>query len=159
DPDRGTWLPSAGLPAGLATSANLGPAHRDRAGRNPRIGRSRDRATAGGRGGLVMRAARLHGPRDLRVEAVAPPPPGAGGVLLEVAAAGICGTDFRIWTGERPVRYPLIPGHEFVGKVVAVGTGVERVGVGQRVAIEPNWGCGDCDLCQVGRGNLCLRRT
>ncbi|HEV8675130.1 MAG TPA: alcohol dehydrogenase catalytic domain-containing protein [Methylomirabilota bacterium] len=106
-----------------------------------------------------MRAAVLRGPRQLRVEQVAPPTPGPGEALVRVAAAGICGTDYRIWTGERPVRYPLTPGHEFVGDVAAVGPGVERIRPGQRVAIEPNWGCGDCDLCREGRANLCLART
>jgi L-iditol 2-dehydrogenase len=93
------------------------------------------------------------------VERVEPPTPGAGEVLLRVSAAGICGTDFRIWTGERPVRYPLTPGHEFVGDVVGVGPGVRSLRAGDRVAVEPNWGCGSCDLCQDGQENVCLRRT
>jgi L-iditol 2-dehydrogenase len=80
-------------------------------------------------------------------------------VLVRVAAAGICGTDYRIWSGERPVQYPLVPGHEFIGEVVGAGPRVTRLRPGQRVAIEPNWGCGACDLCHEGSGNLCLRRT
>jgi threonine dehydrogenase-like Zn-dependent dehydrogenase len=80
-------------------------------------------------------------------------------VLVRVGAAGICGTDYRIWTGERRVPYPLIPGHEFIGDVVAVGAGVTRVAPGGRVAVEPNWGCDTCDLCREGRENLCLART
>src|SRR5437867_3745947 len=95
----------------------------------------------------------------LGVETVPDPAPGDGEVLVRVAAAGICGTDYRIWSGERPVRYPLTPGHEFTGDVVAVGAGVSRVGLGERVAVEPNWGCGRCDLCRDGSGNLCLVRT
>jgi 2-desacetyl-2-hydroxyethyl bacteriochlorophyllide A dehydrogenase len=87
------------------------------------------------------------------------PTAGAGEVLVRVGAAGICGTDYRIWTGERRVPYPLIPGHEFIGDVVAVGAGVTRVAPGSRVAVEPNWGCGACDLCREGRENLCLART
>jgi 2-desacetyl-2-hydroxyethyl bacteriochlorophyllide A dehydrogenase len=106
-----------------------------------------------------MRAAVLTGPRAFRVEGVEEPTLGAGDVRVRVAAAGICGTDYRIWTGERPVRYPLIPGHEFIGDVVEVGPGVTRVAPGDRVAVEPNWGCGACDLCRAGRGNLCLDRT
>ncbi|MBI2467789.1 MAG: alcohol dehydrogenase catalytic domain-containing protein, partial [Candidatus Rokubacteria bacterium] len=106
-----------------------------------------------------MRAAVLRAPRDLRVESVEAPVAGPGEVLIRVSAAGICGTDYRIWTGERPVRYPLTPGHEFVGEVAAVGPGVGRVAVGDRVAVEPNWGCGACDLCREGSGNLCLART
>lgn len=106
-----------------------------------------------------MTAAVLHAPRTLRVEAVAEPAAGPGEVLVRVRAAGICGTDWRIWTGERAVRYPLVPGHEFIGDVAAVGAGVARVVVGDRVAVEPNWGCGTCDLCGAGSGNLCLART
>ncbi len=106
-----------------------------------------------------MRAAVLHAPGVLRVEEVGAPAPGRGEALVRVAAAGICGTDYRIWTGERRVGYPLIPGHEFVGRVTAVGPDVSRVTVGDRVAVEPNWGCGACDLCREGSGNLCLRRT
>jgi 2-desacetyl-2-hydroxyethyl bacteriochlorophyllide A dehydrogenase len=93
------------------------------------------------------------------VEQVAAPVPGPGEAVVRVGAAGICGTDYRIWTGDRPVRYPLIPGHELVGDVVAVGAGVSRVALGDRVAVEPNWGCGACDLCREGSGNVCLRRT
>lgn len=108
---------------------------------------------------MTMKAAVLHGPRALRVETVDAPTPGPGEVLVRVAAAGICGTDYRIWSGDRPVSYPLIPGHEFVGEVVAVGPDVGRLAPGDRAAIEPNWGCGRCDLCREGSGNLCLERT
>jgi threonine dehydrogenase-like Zn-dependent dehydrogenase len=106
-----------------------------------------------------MKAAVLAGPRTLRVETVRDPAPAPGEVLVRVSAAGVCGTDYRIWTGERRVRYPLIPGHEFVGSVVAVGPGVTRVRPGDRVAVEPNWGCGVCDLCRDGNENVCLGRT
>jgi len=106
-----------------------------------------------------MRAAVLRAPRALRVERVEPPAPGPGEALVRVTAAGICGTDYRIWTGERAVRYPLTPGHEFVGEVVGVGAGVSGIRTGDRVAVEPNWGCGSCDLCRDGQGNVCLQRT
>jgi 2-desacetyl-2-hydroxyethyl bacteriochlorophyllide A dehydrogenase len=106
-----------------------------------------------------MQAAVLRGPRALQVSAVRDPAPRGGEVLVRVAAAGICGTDYRIWTGERLVRYPLIPGHEFIGDVVAVGPDVARLSAGDRVAVEPNWGCGACDLCRDAHGNLCLGRT
>jgi L-iditol 2-dehydrogenase len=73
--------------------------------------------------------------------------------------AGLCGTDYRIWTGDRPVTYPLVLGHEFVGLVADVGPGVTRVEVGARVAVEPNYSCGACALCREGNRNLCLSRT
>jgi 2-desacetyl-2-hydroxyethyl bacteriochlorophyllide A dehydrogenase len=105
-----------------------------------------------------VKAAVLTGPRAFRLETVRDPIAGEGEALVRVEAVGICGTDYRIWTGERRVRYPLIPGHEFIGNVVAVGPGVTRVAPGSRVAVEPNWGCGTCDLCREGSGNLCLAR-
>ena len=80
-------------------------------------------------------------------------------MLVRVAMAGLCGTDYSIWSGDRPVRYPLVPGHEFVGHVDAIGEGVSRVRVGDRVAIEPNYSCGACPLCREGNRNLCLSRT
>lgn len=106
-----------------------------------------------------MKAAVLHGPRDLRLERTPSPIPGPGDVLVRVAVAGLCGTDYRIWTGDRPVHYPRVLGHEFVGWVEAVGDGVERVAVGQRVVIEPNYSCRTCPLCREGNRNLCLART
>jgi L-iditol 2-dehydrogenase len=57
------------------------------------------------------------------------------------------------------VSYPRVLGHEFVGHVEAIGPGVHRVGVGDRVVIEPNYSCGACPLCREGHRNLCLART
>jgi len=73
--------------------------------------------------------------------------------------AGLCGTDYRIWSGDRPVEYPRILGHEFVGRIEAVGGDVEQLKVGQRVVAEPNYSCGRCPLCLEGNRNLCARRT
>ena len=106
-----------------------------------------------------MKAAVLHGPRALRIEGVRPPDPGAGDVLVRVAAAGLCGTDYSIFSGDRPVSYPRVMGHEFVGLIEAVGAGVSTPRVGDRVAIEPNYSCGVCALCREGNRNLCLART
>lgn len=106
-----------------------------------------------------MRAAVLRAPKDLRVEATRDPAPGPGEALVHVRAAGLCGTDFRIWSGDRPVRYPLIMGHEFVGEVAAVGPGVDNVKPGEAVAVEPNYSCETCPLCREGNRNLCLSRT
>src|SRR5438309_32797 len=97
-----------------------------------------------------MKAAVLHGPRDLRVQAIAPPEPGAGEVLVQVTLAGLCGTDHRIWSGKRSVRYPRVMGHELVGRLAESG---------ERVVVEPNFSCGACALCREGNRNLCLART
>jgi threonine dehydrogenase-like Zn-dependent dehydrogenase len=85
--------------------------------------------------------------------------PGSEEATVRVTVAGLCGTDYRIWAGDRPVRYPRVMGHEFVGTVDAVGAGVTRVRVGDRVAVEPNYSCGVCPLCREGNRNLCLSRT
>src|SRR6266852_2496305 len=84
---------------------------------------------------------------------------GPDDALVRVALAGLCGTDHRIWSGDRPVSYPLIMGHEFVGRVEAVGRNVSHLRVGQRVVAEPNYSCGRCPLCLEGNRNLCARRT
>lgn len=106
-----------------------------------------------------MKAAVLHAPQDLRVETVPDPIPGPGEALVRVRATGLCGTDYRIWSGDRPARYPLIMGHEFIGDVAAVGEGVGSVKPGDRVAVEPNYSCAHCSLCLSGNRNLCLKRT
>jgi 2-desacetyl-2-hydroxyethyl bacteriochlorophyllide A dehydrogenase len=106
-----------------------------------------------------MRAAVLHAPRSLRLEEVPVPALEAGDVLVRVSLAGLCGTDYSIWTGERPVRYPRIMGHELLGVVEAVAGGVRRVKRGERVALEPNYSCGQCPLCREGNRNLCLGRV
>jgi L-iditol 2-dehydrogenase len=106
-----------------------------------------------------MKAALLHAPRDLRIERAAPPVPGPDEVLVGVTMAGLCGTDYSIWTGARAVRYPRIMGHELVGRVRAVADGVTHVREGDAVVIEPNYSCGGCPLCREGNRNLCLART
>jgi 2-desacetyl-2-hydroxyethyl bacteriochlorophyllide A dehydrogenase len=106
-----------------------------------------------------VKAAILHGPRDLRVESSRAPEPGRDEVLVRVSVAGLCGTDYRIWTGDRPVDYPRVLGHEFVGRIEALGPGVDRVALGDRVVVEPNYSCGVCPLCREGNRNLCLART
>ena len=74
----------------------------------------------------TLRGAILHGPRDLRIESARMPEPGPGEVVVRVGMAGLCGTDYRIWTGDRPVAYPLVMGHEFVGQVSAIALSHRR---------------------------------
>jgi 2-desacetyl-2-hydroxyethyl bacteriochlorophyllide A dehydrogenase len=74
-----------------------------------------------------------------------------------VAACGICGTDLHILDGEFAPALPIIPGHEFAGTVVAVGTEVTDLTIGQRVAVDPSLYCNECHYCRLGRNNLCER--
>jgi L-iditol 2-dehydrogenase len=85
--------------------------------------------------------------------------PGRGEVLLEVLAAGICGTDLHIAADEFPSEPPVTMGHEVTGEVAAVGEGVPATWIGVRVACETYFAyCGMCEHCRAGRPNLCERR-
>jgi propanol-preferring alcohol dehydrogenase len=85
------------------------------------------------------------------------PGPGRGEVLVEVAVCGVCRTDLHVRDGDLPPhRSPVVPGHEVVGRVVAVGEGVARFAEGDRVGVA--WlrhTCGECRWCRRGRENLC----
>lgn len=85
------------------------------------------------------------------------PQPGAGQLLLEVAACGICRTDLHIVDGElTEPRLPLVPGHQIVGRVVRCGAGVNGDVIGQRVGVPWLGGtCGSCRYCLGGQENLC----
>ena len=106
-----------------------------------------------------MKAARLYGPRDLRVEDVPRPEPQAGDLLIRVCAVGICGSDVHYYEdggiGENRVTEAHELGHEFAGVVAALGPGVEGPPVGTRVAVEPAIHCGTCEFCLEGNPNLC----
>lgn len=103
-----------------------------------------------------MIAAVVERPGKVGIERVDDPTPGPGEVLVQVAACGICGTDLHILDGESPLaRYPIVPGHELCGEVVAAGHQVEDLRVGDFVAVDPNLPCGHCRMCQAGRENLC----
>lgn len=77
-------------------------------------------------------------------------------VIIQVQAAGICGSDISIYRGTSPVAtYPRVIGHEFAGIVTEVGEGVTDLCVGDHVAVNPVCNCGTCRVCQKGRGNVC----
>ncbi len=102
-----------------------------------------------------MKAALLVAPRSVRVQDVPTPQPAAGEVLVQVSLAGICGSDHTLYAGKFNVPLPVIPGHEMVGRVAALGPGVAGLAVGQRVTLQPNIGCEACPLCLSGSRNLC----
>jgi propanol-preferring alcohol dehydrogenase len=97
--------------------------------------------------------------KPLALKQLALPMPGPGQVLIKVAACGVCHTDLHAAHGDWPVKPtpPFIPGHEAAGTVVALGAGVESVGLGDRVGVP--WlhqACGHCEFCLTGRETLCL---
>src|SRR3990170_8452868 len=85
------------------------------------------------------------------------PEPGAGQILIKVAACGVCRTDLHIFDGElRHPKLPLVLGHEIVGHVAALGPGVEEFSVGDRVGVPwLGWTDGTCRYCRRGGENLC----
>jgi L-iditol 2-dehydrogenase len=102
-----------------------------------------------------MQAVRFIEVGRMDVGGVPDPEPARGEVVVQVAAAGICGTDRHILKGEFPSRPPVVLGHEFAGTVVALGEGVTTHRVGDLVACDPNIACGVCPSCLLGRINLC----
>lgn len=94
--------------------------------------------------------------QPLRLVERALPRPGKGELLVEVSACGVCRTDLHVLDGEVAAHYPVVPGHEIVGRVRALGPGVEGIALGDRVGI-PWLGhtCGICSYCLSDRENLC----
>jgi propanol-preferring alcohol dehydrogenase len=83
--------------------------------------------------------------------------PSAGEILVAVAACGVCRTDLHVVDGElSEPKLPLVPGHEIVGQVAALGAGFTGFAIGERVGV-PWLGrtCGQCPYCAAGRENLC----
>jgi 2-desacetyl-2-hydroxyethyl bacteriochlorophyllide A dehydrogenase len=103
-----------------------------------------------------MKAALLLAPRQLEIRDAAAPALGKSDVLIQPIQAGICGSDVSLFMGHRTApAYPLLLGHEVVGRVVETGGEVTTLRVGQRVIVEPNYPCGACAYCRAGHGNIC----
>ncbi|MCC9180329.1 alcohol dehydrogenase catalytic domain-containing protein [Mycolicibacterium mageritense] len=90
-----------------------------------------------------------------KVVDVADPQCPPDGVIVEVAATGVCRSDWHAWRGHDPVELPIIPGHEFAGTIAAVGAGVTRWQVGDRVTAPFVLGCGRCEFCLSGEAQVC----
>ena len=117
-----------------------------------------------------MKAARFHGPGDIRIDDVPEPTVGPGQVKVDVEWCGICGTDLHEYL-EGPIfippkgsphpltgqEMPVVMGHEFAGVIAEVGAGVTNVKEGDRVAVEPYDVCGECSACRIGRYNICRK--
>lgn len=114
-----------------------------------------------------MKAARWHGPRNIKIEDIPEPRPKKGEVKVKVHWCGICGSDLHEYvagpifipydkehslTGEKA---PIVLGHEFAGEVVEVGEGVTTLKIGDKVVVEPIISCKECENCGIGKYNLC----
>jgi 2-desacetyl-2-hydroxyethyl bacteriochlorophyllide A dehydrogenase len=111
-----------------------------------------------------MRAFVVTGPERCAVQEVPRPSPVPGEVVVDVARAGVCGTDVEFFTGEMAylhdghAAYPMRLGHEWCGVVAALGPGVDESWLGRRVAGDTMLGCGRCHRCHSGRQHLCESR-
>ena len=99
-----------------------------------------------------MRAALLAEPGRIDIAEMPHPDVAAGHVLVGVNTLGVCGTDRQIFSGDIPVSYPRIMGHEIVGEVLEPSEGFIP---GERVIVDPSITCGRCERCLEGRGNIC----
>jgi propanol-preferring alcohol dehydrogenase len=108
----------------------------------------------------AMRAMVLTAPgAPLQLQERQDPAPGPGEVRVKISACGVCRTDLHVVDGELPgISYPIVPGHEVVGRVDVLGAGVSALRIGERVGV-PWLGCtcGECSYCTSGQENLCDR--
>jgi 2-desacetyl-2-hydroxyethyl bacteriochlorophyllide A dehydrogenase len=102
-----------------------------------------------------VKAAVVVTPGTIEIRDVPDPAPGPTDVVVRPAAVGICGTDLHIMDGEFAPAFPIVPGHEFAGEIVAVGSAVAGYSAGDRVAVDPSLYCGYCYYCKRARGNQC----
>jgi 2-desacetyl-2-hydroxyethyl bacteriochlorophyllide A dehydrogenase len=103
-----------------------------------------------------MKAMVLRAPGNLVLDDVARPAVDADDVLVRITHSGICGTDYKIFSGAIPVHYPRVMGHEMTGEV-ADATGSARYRTGDRVIVDPQLYCGSCFHCRIGQTHLCPR--
>jgi threonine dehydrogenase-like Zn-dependent dehydrogenase len=112
-----------------------------------------------------MKAFAISGPGQAGVEEVEPPTAATGEVVVDVARAGICGTDIEFYTGQMQylhdgnASYPVRIGHEWMGTVSAIGDGVDPSWIGRRVTGDTMLGCGTCRRCRAGYHHVCRFRT
>lgn len=106
-----------------------------------------------------MKSATLTDVNSVEIDERQRPEPNGDELLVEVNACGVCATDMHMYGGSLTVDYPITPGHESAGEVVAVGDDVEDYETGDRVAINPSIPCHECRACKSGRENLCQELT
>ena len=104
----------------------------------------------------TMKEVVITGPKQYEIREVPVPKPGDGEVLIQMKAAGVCGSDVHQFLGENPnAVFPRVPGHETAGVIVAVGKDVKNIKVGDHVVVDLVVACGECPQCKKGRRNVC----
>ncbi len=107
-----------------------------------------------------MRAAVLERPGMITTSAtVEKPQQKADEALISVSLSGVCGSDHSIFNGKYDNPYPIIPGHEAIGTIEAIGDQVSKFNTGDKVIIHPNYSCGECDMCRKGLKNICRNKV
>jgi D-arabinitol dehydrogenase (NADP+) len=103
-----------------------------------------------------MKAIVYDAPKQFQYKDVPDPEAGPDDVIVRIQACGLCGTDLHIHEGDFAPRWPLIPGHEFTGEILSVGSNIKDLKVGQRMVGNSNESCGKCFYCLRGEPLLCL---
>ena len=112
-----------------------------------------------------MKAVVIYGPEKVKLEDVKIKEPGCGEVLIKIKAAGLCGTDYELYTNDMVYlneglsKLPIIPGHEWSGVIEKIGEGVSKFKAGDKVTGECTVSCGKCYYCERGIQNQCKNRT
>jgi 2-desacetyl-2-hydroxyethyl bacteriochlorophyllide A dehydrogenase len=106
-----------------------------------------------------MKAAVLVTPGRIEVTDLPLPEAQPKEVLVRLRQAGICGTDYAVYSGSVRGPLPLVLGHEAVGHVAELGAGASRFHIGDRVVLQPNFSCGVCDICRGGKINICRHKV
>jgi L-iditol 2-dehydrogenase len=105
---------------------------------------------------MKMKAALVTDVEKVSIEEIEKPSIKEDEVLIRVRTVGVCGSDLHLFRGTHAFRKPpAILGHEIAGDVVEIGRGVRNIRPGDRVTVEPQYGCGECDFCRWGLVNLC----
>ncbi|MEO9897620.1 MAG: L-idonate 5-dehydrogenase [Paracoccaceae bacterium] len=106
-----------------------------------------------------MKAIVAHAAKDLRIEHQTAPKPGAGQVLIQMEAGGICGSDLHYYShggfGSVRLKEPMVLGHEVAGRIASLGADVSGLEIGQLVAVSPSRPCHACAFCHEGAHNHC----
>lgn len=106
-----------------------------------------------------MKAAFCTGVEKVEVQDIEKPMISKTEVLIKTKTVGVCGSDLHLFRGTHPFRHaPAILGHEIAGEIVEVGSNVKNLKIGDRVTVEPQVGCGKCDMCKRGLISLCKNK-
>ena len=109
---------------------------------------------------MKMRAAVCSGIEEVEIHEIEKPVITETEVLIKTKNVGVCGSDLHLYRGTHPFRHaPAILGHEIAGEIVEVGSKVTKFKVGDRVTVEPQVGCGECEMCKVGAVSLCKNKN